>query len=51
MGRTDTAGDSTGKGLANLTTRAERHGGGCSIEERETGGTQLTWWAPLSPAS
>ena len=51
VSRTDDAGGSTGKGLVNLTTRAERHGGGCTLVERETGGTQLTWWAPLSPVT
>ncbi|MDP3712316.1 MAG: GAF domain-containing protein [Mycobacteriales bacterium] len=42
------SGDGSGNGLANLTARAQRHGGGCLLEERETGGAQLSWWAPLT---
>jgi signal transduction histidine kinase len=40
-------GDITGSGLTNLRLRAEQVGGTFSIESPKTGGTVLTWSAPL----
>jgi two-component system, NarL family, sensor histidine kinase DevS len=40
--------DITGSGLTNLWRRAEQVGGSFSIESPPTGGTVLTWSAPLS---
>ncbi len=39
-----------GRGLNNIHARAVDLGGGCVVEEREHGGTKLTWWIPLDPA-
>jgi signal transduction histidine kinase len=37
-----------GNGLANLSTRAARHGGAFTLGAREGGGTVLEWRAPLT---
>jgi signal transduction histidine kinase len=37
-------------GLANLTRRAGQHGGTLTVGSAETGGTELRWQVPLSPA-
>ncbi|NHU49477.1 GAF domain-containing protein [Rhodococcus sp. A14] len=37
-------------GLHNLTTRAQQAGGTCTLTTPTTGGTQLTWSAPLPEA-
>ncbi len=42
------AGTGVGLGLANLRQRAERLHGGMSLVSRETGGTELEWWVPIS---
>ncbi|RFU20437.1 GAF domain-containing sensor histidine kinase [Geodermatophilus marinus] len=34
-------------GLRNLTDRAVRRGGGCTVEALPGSGTRLRWWAPL----
>ena len=34
-------------GLRNLEERAERRGGGATVERLPDGGTRLRWWAPL----
>lgn len=34
-------------GLHNLATRAEQAGGACTAGAADTGGTRLTWSAPL----
>jgi signal transduction histidine kinase len=34
-------------GLLNLTRRAERHHGGCRLQARPGGGTELEWWTRL----
>ncbi|MGY1708810.1 GAF domain-containing protein [Geodermatophilus sp. SYSU D00758] len=34
-------------GLRNLTDRAVRRGGGCTVEALPESGTRLRWWAPL----
>ncbi|MFC0454674.1 GAF domain-containing sensor histidine kinase [Rhodococcus jostii] len=41
----------THSGLHNLTTRAQQAGGTCTLTTPTTGGTQLTWTAPLPEAS
>lgn len=38
-----------GRGLENLTTRAERLGGDLSVERPTGGGTRLVWRVPVSP--
>jgi two-component system, NarL family, sensor histidine kinase DevS len=38
-------------GLANLTRRAGQHGGTLTVGPAETGGTELRWQVPLSPAA
>jgi signal transduction histidine kinase len=40
-------GEITGSGLTNLRKRAEEAGGSFTIESVATGGTKLTWSAPL----
>jgi signal transduction histidine kinase len=41
-------GDTTRRsGLANLRQRAERHGGGCTVEPADPTGTRLRWHVPL----
>ena len=40
-------GDITGSGLTNLRKRAEESGGSFTVESVSTGGTKLTWSAPL----
>lgn len=40
-------GDITGSGLTNLRKRAEEAGGSFTVESVPTGGTKLTWSAPL----
>ncbi|MBK5288156.1 MAG: hypothetical protein JJE46_06790 [Acidimicrobiia bacterium] len=42
-----TASRSGGHGLRNILARATDLGGDCVIEEREHGGTKLSWWIPL----
>ena len=42
------AGTASRSGLANLTTRAARRGGSFSVAAGPTGGTQLTWKAPIA---
>ena len=37
----------TRSGLHNLTTRAQQAGGTCTLTTPTTGGTRLTWTAPL----
>jgi two-component system, NarL family, sensor histidine kinase DevS len=37
-------------GLANLARRAEQHGGTLNVGRGESGGTELRWRVPLSPA-
>jgi two-component system, NarL family, sensor histidine kinase DevS len=37
-------------GLANLARRAEQHGGTLNVGRGESGGTELQWRMPLSPA-
>lgn len=37
----------TRSGLHNLTTRAQQAGGTCTLTTHDTGGTRLTWNAPL----
>ncbi|TQC47424.1 GAF domain-containing protein [Rhodococcus sp. WS4] len=41
----------TRSGLHNLTTRAQQAGGTCTITTHDTGGTRLTWNAPLPEVS
>ena len=41
----------TRSGLHNLTTRADQAGGTCALTTPTTGGTRLTWTAPLPEAS
>lgn len=41
----------TRSGLHNLTTRAQQAGGTCTLTTPTTGGTRLTWTAPLPEAS
>ena len=36
----------TGHGLANMATRASRHGGSCELRSREGGGSVLEWRVP-----
>lgn len=36
-----------GNGLRNMTERARRLGGGCSINARADRGTELRWWVPV----
>lgn len=38
-------------GTANLLKRAHAHGGACDIERRSTGGTRVSWRAPLGSTS
>lgn len=38
---------SDGNGLHNMTERARRLGGGCSITARPDRGTELRWWVPI----
>ncbi|MGZ5364458.1 MAG: hypothetical protein ACXWZR_10620, partial [Mycobacterium sp.] len=37
----------TGSGLTNLRKRADEAGGSFTVESVPTGGTKLTWSAPL----
>ena len=41
------AGHPPGRGLANLTGRAERYGGSLKVEPRRGGGTRLVWTGRL----
>jgi PAS domain S-box-containing protein len=43
-----TDGLTAGNGIRNLTTRAENHGGTCTLSPRAPTGTILTWRVPLS---
>ena len=38
-----------GRGLGNMATRAERHGGTLQLGSTPTGGTVLTWRVPFPP--
>ncbi|RZK71914.1 MAG: ATP-binding protein, partial [Rhodococcus sp. (in: high G+C Gram-positive bacteria)] len=38
-------------GLHNLTARAQQAGGTCTVATLDTGGTRLTWSAPLPEVS
>ena len=38
-------------GLANLADRARELAGGFALEQPESGGTRLMWWAPLTEAA
>lgn len=39
-----------GSGLTNIAERARRWHGGCSVQARAEGGTEVRWTAPLHPA-
>jgi PAS domain S-box-containing protein len=43
-----TDGLSAGNGVRNMTTRAEHHGGTCTITSREPKGSILSWRVPIS---
>ena len=38
-----------GRGLGNMSARAERHGGTLQLDSTPTGGTILTWRTPTRP--
>ena len=40
--------ETPGHGIANMTARALRWGGGCRLEPAATGGTRLAWSVPLA---
>ncbi|GIU87133.1 MAG: hypothetical protein KatS3mg009_1648 [Acidimicrobiia bacterium] len=47
-GRGLTGGVTGGRGLANMTERAARLGGGCTVRRDPGGGTVLEWHVPLT---
>ncbi len=40
-----------GFGLDNMANRAEALGGGFSIDDRDGGGSVVTWWVPVAAKS